>query len=113
MPGDASAGRVRAIQWCTGKIGQMMTPENCDGTNPYLVDLVGEPSTKLTLEPVGSATGDPGYPGRMWTGMAVVNMIHDVIAAARASERIWTCRWGDPAACSVKAPPGPPVNRQI
>ena len=58
-----------------------LTPVICEGSNRYIVEFDGEPATRITLEPLGSATGDPGYPGRIWTGMSVVNMIHDVVAA--------------------------------
>lgn len=64
------------------KMADDLTPDICDGTNRYIVEFVGEPSTRITLEHLEpSATGDPGYPGRIWTGMSVVNLIHDVVAA--------------------------------
>ncbi|MGO9857722.1 MAG: dihydrodipicolinate reductase [Acidimicrobiales bacterium] len=75
-------GRPRIVFQSNWKMADGLTPDICDGTNRYVVEFHGEPSTRITLERLEpSVTGDPGYPGRIWTGMSVVNMIHDVVAA--------------------------------
>jgi 2,4-diaminopentanoate dehydrogenase len=74
-------GRPLIVFQSNWKMADNLTPDICEGANRYVVELIGEPSTRITLEPLGSATGDPGYPGRIWTGMAVTNMIRDVVAA--------------------------------
>ena len=75
-------GRPVIVFVSNWKMGDDLTPDICEGTNRYIVELVGEPSTRITLEHLEpSVTGDPGYPGRIWTGMSVVNMIPDVVAA--------------------------------
>ncbi|OHV42616.1 dihydrodipicolinate reductase [Pseudofrankia sp. BMG5.36] len=76
---DGRPAIVFVSEW---KMADGLTPAIREGTNRYVVEFFGEPSTKITLEHLEpSATGDPGYPGRIWTGMSVVNMIHDVVAA--------------------------------
>jgi hypothetical protein len=75
-------GKPAIVFQSNWKMADGLTPDICDGTNRYIVEFHGEPSTKITLEHLeASATGDPGYPGRIWTGMSVVNLIHDVVAA--------------------------------
>jgi hypothetical protein len=74
-------GRPLIVFQADWKTSDNLTPSLSDGTNRYILEFTGEPSTRITLEPLESATGDPGYPGRIWTGMSVINMIHDVVAA--------------------------------
>jgi len=75
-------GRPVIVFQSNWKMADDLTPDICEGTNRYIVEFHGEPSTKITLEHLEpSVTGDPGYPGRIWTGMSVVNMIHEVVAA--------------------------------
>jgi 2,4-diaminopentanoate dehydrogenase len=74
-------GRPLIVFQSNWKMADGLTPDIAEGTNRYVIEFLGEPSTKITLEPLGSATGDPGYPGRIWTGMAVTNMIRAVVAA--------------------------------
>ena len=74
-------GRPLIIFQADWKMSDNLTPSLSDGTNRYILEFAGEPATRITLEPLESATGDPGYPGRIWTGMSVINMIHDVVAA--------------------------------
>jgi 2,4-diaminopentanoate dehydrogenase len=75
-------GRPMIVFISEWKMAEGLTPAMVDGTNRYILEFSGEPATKITLEPLEpSVTGDPGYPGRIWTGMSVVNMIHDVVAA--------------------------------
>jgi hypothetical protein len=76
-----AGGRPAIVFRSNWKMADGLSPHFCDGANRYEVELIGEPSTKLTIEPIGTATGDPGYPGRIWTGMAVVNMIPETITA--------------------------------
>lgn len=76
---DQRPAIVFVSEW---KMADGLTPDIREGTNRYIIEFFGEPSTKLTLEHLEpSVTGDPGYPGRIWTGMSVINMMHDVIAA--------------------------------
>ncbi|MBL7498264.1 dihydrodipicolinate reductase [Frankia sp. CNm7] len=75
-------GRPALVFLSNWKMADDLTPDICDGTNRYILEFFGEPATKITLEHLEpSATGDPGYPGRIWTGMSAVNLIHDVVAA--------------------------------
>lgn len=74
-------GKPLVVFQADWKMSDTLTPQLSDGTNRYILDFNGEPSTRITLEPTESATGDRGYPGRIWTGMSVINMIHDVVAA--------------------------------
>ncbi|ADP82067.1 NAD(P)H-dependent amine dehydrogenase family protein [Pseudofrankia inefficax] len=77
---DGRPAIVFVSEW---KMADGLTPAIREGSNRYIVEFLGEPATRITLEPLEpSATGDPGYPGRIWTGMSVVNLIHDVVAAA-------------------------------
>jgi hypothetical protein len=64
------------------KATDRLVPALVEGTNRYVVELRGEPATKLTLESLEpSVTGDPGYPGRVWTAMTAINIIPQVVAA--------------------------------
>jgi hypothetical protein len=76
---DGRPAIVFVSEW---KMADGLTPAVREGTNRYIIEFHGEPATRITLEHLEpSATGDPGYPGRIWTGMSTVNMIHDVVAA--------------------------------
>ncbi|ABW12699.1 dihydrodipicolinate reductase [Parafrankia sp. EAN1pec] len=75
-------GRPAVVFVSEWKMADGLTPDIREGTNRYIIEFFGEPATKIILEHLEpSATGDPGYPGRIWTGMSVVNMIPDVVAA--------------------------------
>ena len=75
-------GRPVIVLESNWKMADGLNPHIADGTNRYVVDFHGEPSTRITLKHLEpSVTGDPGYPGRIWTGMSVVNSINAVVSA--------------------------------
>lgn len=75
-------GQPRIVFESHHKASDLITPGLVDGPNRYVIELRGEPATKVTLESLEpSVTGDPGYPGRIWTAMTAINAIPQVVAA--------------------------------
>ena len=58
------------------KVGHDMTPD-WPVENGYVLEIHGEPSVRVTLEPIG-----PHFDGALTTAMAVVNAIPEVVQAA-------------------------------
>ncbi|ABW12701.1 dihydrodipicolinate reductase [Parafrankia sp. EAN1pec] len=72
-------GRPVIVFQSKWKMADGLTPEIATGASRYVVEFLGDPATTFTIE-AGPSDGS-AHPGQTWTAMAVVNLIHDVVAA--------------------------------
>jgi hypothetical protein len=73
-------GRPAIVFQSLWKMADDLTPPIVGGPNRYIVEFAGEPTTRFTIEHPDLASG-AGEPGQIWTAMAAINLIHDVVAA--------------------------------
>jgi len=76
-------GEEKLVFQSYARMDDDITPQfEHSGRNKYIVELIGDQSTRFTLEPFDTdMSGDIGYTGRAWTALSAVNMIPQVVAA--------------------------------
>ena len=76
-------GEEKLVFQSYARMDDDITPQfEHSGRNKYIVELIGDQSTRFTLEPFDTdMSGDIGYTGRVWTALSAVNMIPQVVAA--------------------------------
>ena len=76
-------GEEKLVFQSYARMDDDITPQfEHSGRNKYIVELIGDQSTRFTLEPFDTdMSGDIGYTGRVWTALSAVNVIPQVVAA--------------------------------
>lgn len=76
-------GEEKLVFQSYARMDDDITPQfEHSGRNKYIVELIGDQSTRFTLEPFDTdMSGDIGYTGRVWTALSAVNMIPQVCDA--------------------------------
>ena len=76
-------GEEKLVFQSYARMDDDITPQfEHSGRNKYIVELIGDQSTRFTLEPFDTdMSGDIGYTGRVWTALSAVNMIPQGVAA--------------------------------
>ncbi|MFN8025611.1 MAG: dihydrodipicolinate reductase [Acidimicrobiia bacterium] len=76
-------GEAKLVFQSYARMDDDITPQfEHSGRNKYIVELIGDQSTRFTLEPFDTdMSGDIGYTGRVWTALSAVNMIPQVVDA--------------------------------